>query len=269
MATRPLPRTRDRQTWAQPAPIAPRRKRFRWLRRLLKLTVLLVILGVGAWIYMLQVYAPGLRAEAHRIPALVNAQLSQQGAPYTPRSEISPYLQQAIVAIEDRRFYSHPGIDPLGMVRALWVNLTQQHVDQGGSTLEQQLVKRTLVPDDRDVHGKLREIALAWAVDQDFSKTRIVELYLNAVYYGQGAYGAQEAARIYFGTDAAHLTLPEAAFLAALPQAPSIYGANPNGAAIRARQQRVLLDMEELGYISSSQQQEADRTPLSFSLPNP
>jgi penicillin-binding protein 1A len=253
MATRPLPRTRDRQTWAQPAPIAPRRKRFRWLRRLLKLTVLLVILGVGAWIYMLQVYAPGLRAEAHRIP----------------RSEISPYLQQAIVAIEDRRFYSHPGIDPLGMVRALWVNLTQQHVDQGGSTLEQQLVKRTLVPDDRDVHGKLREIALAWAVDQDFSKTRIVELYLNAVYYGQGAYGAQEAARIYFGTDAAHLTLPEAAFLAALPQAPSIYGANPNGAAIRARQQRVLLDMEELGYISSSQQQEADRTPLSFSLPNP
>jgi membrane peptidoglycan carboxypeptidase len=269
MAVRPLPRTRDRATWAQPAPTLPRRKRFRWLRRLLKLGTLLAILAVGGWIYLMQVYAPGLRAEARRVPALVRAQLAQHGAAYTPRSQISPYLQEAIVAIEDRRFYSHPGIDPLGMVRALWVNVTQQHVDQGGSTLEQQLVKRTLVPDDRSIHGKLRSIAVAWAVDQDFSKTTIIELYLNAAYYGQGAYGPAEAARVYFGTDVARLSLPQAAFLAALPQAPSIYGANPNGAAIRSRQQRVLLDMEELGYISVAQQQAADRAPLSFSLPNP
>jgi len=269
MATRPLPRTRDRGTWAQPAPIARRRKRFRWLRRLFKLGIVLTILAVGAWIYLMQIYAPGLRTEARQIPALVNAQLAQQSAPYTPGSNISPYLKEAIVAIEDRRFYSHPGVDPLGMVRALWVNVTQQHVDQGGSTLEQQLVKRTLVSNDRDIHGKLRSIALAWAVDQDFSKARIIELYLNAAYYGQGAYGAAEASRVYFGTDAAHLTLPQAAFLAALPQAPSVYGANPTGAAIRARQQRVLLDMEQLGSISPAELQAAARTPLTFSLPNP
>jgi penicillin-binding protein 1A len=233
------------------------------------LAILLVILGIASWIYLMVSYAPGLRAEARLIPGVVQSQLSQQGASYTPGSQISPYLQQAIVAIEDRRFYSHPGIDPLGMVRAAWVDLTQQHVDQGGSTLEQQLVKRTLVPNDSNLHGKLREIALAWAVDQEFGKVKIIELYLNAAYFGQGAYGPQEAARVYFGTDAAHLSLPQAAFLAALPQAPSIFGANPTGPAIRQRQQRVLLDMEELGYITSAQEQAADRTPLTFSLPNP
>src|SRR5947209_3598263 len=215
MATRPLPRTRDRGTWAQPAPIARRRKRFRWLRRLFKLGIVLTILAVGAWIYLMQIYAPGLRTEARQIPALVNAQLAQQSAPYTPGSNISPYLKEAIVAIEDRRFYEHPGVDPLGMVRALWVNLTQQHLDQGGSTLEQQLVKRAIVHDDRTVHAKLRTIGLAWAVDQEFSKAQTLEMYLNAAYYGRGASGAGAAARIYFGTEAANLTIAESAYLAA------------------------------------------------------
>jgi penicillin-binding protein 1A len=269
MATRSVVRRApDRQSWAQPTPIK-RKKRFRRLRRLLRLLVVLAILLVGVWIYLMQVYAPGLRSEAHLIPGVVQTQLASQNASYVPGSQISPDLQNAIVAIEDRRFYSHPGIDPLGMVRALWVNATNQHVDQGGSTLEQQLVKRTLVPNDRTVHGKLRTIALAWAVDQDYQKAKIIELYLNAAYYGQGAYGAGEAARIYFGTDAAHLTLPQAAFLAALPQAPSIYGADPTSGVIRQRQATVLLDMEELQYITPAQQRAATATPLTFSLPNP
>jgi membrane peptidoglycan carboxypeptidase len=270
MATRSLARRPDdRSTWAQPAPLRRKPRRFRWLRRLLKLVIFLGIVGVLAWIYLLQVYAPGLRTEARQVPALVTHQLLLQNAAYVPGRDINQDMQHAIVAIEDRRFYQHPGIDPLGMARALWINLTRQHVDQGGSTLEQQLIKRTLVPDDRSVHGKLRSIALAWAVDQDFSKAKIIELYLNAAYYGQGAYGIGEAARVYFATDPAHLTLPEAAFVAALPQAPSIFGADPHGAAIRQRQLKVLQDMEELGYITPAEQKKAAATHLVFALPNP
>lgn len=267
MATRSPVRT-VRRTDPRPVP-APRRRRFRWLRRLFRLVLLLALLCVAAYAYILQVYAPGLRAEASHIPALVHAQLAAHNAPYIPRSSMSPYLQNAIVAIEDRRFYSHPGVDPVGMIRAAWINLRNDRLDQGGSTLEEQLVKRAIVGDDRSVHAKLRTVALAWAVDQDFSKRTILELYLNAAYYGQGAYGAEQAAQVYFGTDAANLTLPEAAFLAALPQAPSIFGAQPTGPAIRYRQQRVLQDMEANGYITPQQEQAAEQTPLTFAFPNP
>lgn len=203
------------------------------------------------------------------IPANVHAQLADHDASYVPLSSISPNLRHAIVAIEDRRFYFHPGIDPIGMIRAAWVNLNAEKVDQGGSTLEQQLVKRALVPDDGTIHAKLRQVVLAWAVDQDFSKNRILELYLNAAYYGQGAYGAENAAHVYFGTDAADLTLAQAAFLAALPQAPSIYGAHPTSATVRDRQRTVLFDMAAAQYITSQQAETAADEPLHFAFPNP
>jgi penicillin-binding protein 1A len=182
---------------------------------------------------------------------------------------MSPSLRSAIVAIEDRRFYHHFGIDPLAIIRAVLVNLQQQHVDQGGSTLEEQLVKRAIVGDDRSLRAKLRTMALAWAVDQEFSKRQILEMYLNAAYYGQGAYGAEAAAHVYFGTDALHLTLPQAALLAALPQAPSIYGANPRSPTVLQRQRTVLRDMEQMGTISADQERVAEETPLQFALPNP
>lgn len=270
MATRSLPRRpSDRDTWAQPTPTKSRKRRFRWLRRLLSLAFVLALLALIGWVYLMWVYAPGLRTEAASIPDRVRAQLTTQGAAYLTIDHISPNLQHAIVAIEDRRFYVHPGIDPLGMLRAVWINFTNQHIDQGGSTLEQQLVKRTIVPDDRTIHGKLRTIALAWAIDQEFSKRTVLELYLNAAYFGQGAYGAGEAARIYFGTDAAHVTLPEAAFLAALPQAPSVYGAHPTAPAVQQRVRTVLRDMTQQGYIDSAQERAALNTAVTFALPNP
>jgi membrane peptidoglycan carboxypeptidase len=259
----------DRSSWARPAPLTPRKKRFRGVRRVLWATVFLVVLAIAAREYLLHVYAPRLRVEARTVPARVREQLAQQGASYFPVSQISPNLQHAIVAIEDRRFYSHPGIDPVGMMRALWVDVTNQHIDQGGSTLEEQLVKRAFVFQDSNLHDKLRTIGLAWAVDQEFPKWKILELYLNAAYYGQGAYGAGAAARTYFGTDALHLTLSQAAFLASLPQAPSIYGAHPTSPTVMARQQTVLRDMRDQGYITSDQEQVADNTRLTFALPNP
>jgi len=238
-------------------------------RRLVGLVVLSIVAVLAARAYLLRVYAPSLRAEARAVPALVREQLAQQGASYDSLDRISPNLQHAIVAIEDRRFYLHPGIDPLGIMRALWVNLSEQHVDQGGSTLEEQLVKRAIVQQDATIHAKLRTMALAWAVDQDFSKRTILELYLNAAYYGRGAYGARAAAEVYFGTDASHLTLAQAAFLAALPQAPSIYGLHPRSATVTNREHTVLRDMEALGTITSAQESAAENAPLAFAFPNP
>lgn len=258
-----------RRTWVQAAPTRTRRPRFRWLRRGLVLLVLLTVAFLVVRAYVLAVYAPGLEAEARTVPTAVHQQLDAQGAPYVPLSQISPNLRNAIVSIEDRRFYSHPGVDPVGTVRAFFVNLVNRHIDQGGSTLEEQLVKRALIPDDRTIRAKLRTMAIAWALDRDFSKQRVLELYLNEAYYGQGAYGAQSAARVYFGTDCAHLTLPQAAFLAALPQAPSYYGADPRSAAIQNRKNTVLADMYQSGYITATQALQAQRVPLQFALPNP
>jgi len=250
-------------------PVREPRRRRRALRRVFLGLVVLAVAGLAGRAYLLHVYAPRLEAEARTIPGIVQGELAYHGAHEVPLSEISPNVQHAIVAIEDRRFYHHFGIDPLGLIRAAWINLTMNHVDQGGSTLEEQLAKVAITHDDSNLRTKVRTMALAWAIDQDFSKGRVLDLYLNAVYYGQGAYGIDQAAQVYFGTDAAHLTLPEAAFLAALPQAPSVYGADPTGAVIQQRKNTVLADLADQGSITRAQAQAAMRVRLNFALPTP
>ncbi|HZU13726.1 MAG TPA: biosynthetic peptidoglycan transglycosylase [Chloroflexota bacterium] len=240
------------------------RRRSHPLRRLAITLILVALAAIGAYLYALRVYAPGLKAEAAMIPAIVRNQLAAHNAPYTPLAAISPDLPNAIVSIEDRRFYVHPGVDPIGLIRAALVNTEAKRVDQGGSTLEEQLAKRALVHDDRSWHAKLRTLALAWAIDQDFSKRYALELYLNDAYYGRGAYGAEAAAQVYFGTDAGHLTLGEAAFLAAMPQAPSIYGSHPTSSAVIYRWHTVLRDMATNGYATWAQVRAAEASPLPF-----
>jgi len=259
-------RSTVRRPAPRPVPIRPTYRPRRRLRRIVILVALLAVALVAMRAYLLLVYAPGLRTEASTISGLVRAQLTQQGATYISINEISPDVQHAVVSIEDHRFYSHPGVDPLGMARAFWVNLRNNHVDQGGSTLEEQLVKRAIVHDDRSARAKLRTIAVAWAVDQQYSKLEILELYLNAAYYGQGAYGIGAAAHVYFGTDAAHLNLPQAAFLAALPQAPSVYGAHPRDPVVTARVTAVLTAMQKWGYITATQEAATENTRLTFAL---
>lgn len=258
-----------RRTVVHAAPTRTTSRRSGRLRPFVLLLVSLVAGCLALWVFWLQVYAPGLMVEAQSIPMRVQQQVAAHGDGYVPLSSISPALREAIVSIEDRRFYYHPGVDPVGTVRAMIINLLNRHIDQGGSTLEEQLAKRAIVGDDATLHDKLRTMALAWAIDQDFPKSKVLELYLNAAYYGQGAYGPQAGARIYFGTDAAHLTLSEAAFLAALPQAPSFYGANPRSGAIMTRKNTVLADMYESGYITLAQAHAAQSAPLQFALPNP
>lgn len=262
-------RTRSRHTWAQPAQPHTRQRRYRRLRRFIGFVVLCALLSIAGWTYALHVYAPGLRTEVRAIPTIVKGEVAANGGTYVTRDQISPNLLHAIVAIEDWRFYYHPGVDPLGIARALWINAKHEHIDQGGSTLEEQLAKRAIVHDDSSIKAKLRTMALAWAIDQEFTKPKILEEYLNAAYFGRGAYGAAAAARIYFGTDAAHLTIPQAAFLAALPQAPSVYGDHPSAPPVVARKNTVLSDMAKYGYISASQAAAAQNAHLTFALPNP
>ena len=151
--------------------------------------------------------------------------------------EISPVMKQAIVAVEDRRFWEHKGVDVQGMARAVWADLRSQDVIQGGSTITQQFIKNQYTQQERTVSRKLKEAALAWQLEQRWSKERILTAYLNTIYFGNGAYGVEMAARVYFEKHAKDLTLPEAALLAGLPASPGAYdpAANPEAATTRGR----------------------------------
>jgi membrane peptidoglycan carboxypeptidase len=183
--------------------------------------------------------------------------------PVTP-DQIAPVMKQALVDIEDSRFYDHNGLDVQGTMRALVKNVAAGSVQEGGSTLTQQLVKQTLLqtatsPEDRqaateqNVGRKLREARLAMAVEETFSKDEILTRYLNIVYFGQGAYGVQAAAQKYFSVNAADLTLPQAAMLAGLVQSPANDDpiTNPENAVTRRNQ--VLARMHDLKHIGDEE----------------
>jgi penicillin-binding protein 1A len=167
------------------------------------------------------------------------------GGAAVPLRELPDYVPKAFVAIEDRRFYSHSGVDPLGILRALIADVLRRGASQGGSTITQQLAKNLFLTQERTVSRKAQEVVLAFWLEHKFSKAQILELYLNRVYFGAGAYGVEAAAQRYFAKSARHLTLAEAAMLAGLVQSPSRLAPshNPDGAERRARV--VLTDMAE------------------------
>ncbi|MFE1602775.1 transglycosylase domain-containing protein [Methylobacterium sp. ID0610] len=162
--------------------------------------------------------------------------------------ELPPYLPRAFVAIEDRRFYGHLGIDPIGIARAVAQNLTRRGVAQGGSTLTQQLAKNLFLTQERTASRKIQEAILALWLEHTYSKDEILELYLNRVYFGAGAYGVEAAAQRYFAKPAKDVTLAEAAMLGGLVQAPSRLAPNRNLPAAQARAAQVLAAMQELGF---------------------
>jgi penicillin-binding protein 1A len=164
-------------------------------------------------------------------------------------SELPVYVPQAFIAIEDQNFFAHDGIDRGATIRALLANLRAGGIVQGGSTLTMQLVKNLILRPDQTMQRKLQEMRLAMAIEQRLSKQEILELYLNRVYLGEGAFGVQAAAERYFNKPASELTLQEAAILAALPKAPSRLAPTENLAAAQARAEDVLNAMMEAGFI--------------------
>ncbi|HLB17868.1 MAG TPA: PBP1A family penicillin-binding protein [Gaiellaceae bacterium] len=177
-------------------------------------------------------------------------------------NDIAPIMQQAIVAVEDKRFYEHHGVDLRGIGRAIWADITSKKVVQGGSTITQQFVKNSCVTSARTISRKLKEAALAWQLEQRWKKLRILTAYLNTIYFGNGAYGIQRAAQTYFNTSASRLTLPEAALLAGIPADPSRFDPVTNPRTARARRLEVLKTMLAQDEISARDLNRANGTPL-------
>jgi penicillin-binding protein 1A len=176
--------------------------------------------------------------------------------------EIAPVVKQAIVAVEDRRFWAHRGIDIRGMARAFWADIRHKDIVQGGSTITQQFIKNQYTQNDRTISRKLKEAALAWQLEQRWSKDRILTAYLNTIYFGNGAYGIEMAARVYFGKHAKDLDLAEAALLAGIPAAPGTYDPAANPEAARARRTTVLRLMLQEKLITQEDFERADELPL-------
>ncbi len=179
--------------------------------------------------------------------------------------DIPDPVKQATIAIEDKDFYEHRGFDPIGIARAFFKLITSGHVEGGGSTITQQLVKNALLTSDQSIIRKIKELILAIQVERVYSKDQILEMYLNEIPYGGTAYGIEAAANLYFGKHASELDLAEAALLAGLPQRPSVYspyGTHPELA--RVRQKEVLGRMVEEKFIDKKKAEEAGSKQLEY-----
>ncbi len=249
-------------------------------KRLLFALLLALVAAIGwlTWAWLLRDLprladlAGGLRTPSVRIvdrnDRILYEALYQEGGRHTvvDLETIPLDCRQASIATEDRSFYSNPGVDLRGMLRAAWINVQGGQTIAGGSTITQQVVRNLMLESgergERSLRRKLREAILAWQLTQQKSKDEILGLYLNQTYYGGMAYGIEAAAQTFFGKPASRLDLAECALLAGLPQAPAVYNPFTDLASARKRQQVVLNLMAANGYISAEQQQLAEREEL-------
>jgi penicillin-binding protein 1A len=272
---------------AAPARPAPRRGFIRRLlgRLPLKIRILLALPAAGAlalaaslltmMIYYTVTFPHPLamrgkeRAPVIRILARDGSVLAERGAAadYMPLDLLPRHVRGAVVATEDRRFYDHYGLDPIGLVRAFFTNLRAGRFAQGGSTLTQQLAKNLFLTPDRTISRKIEELGLALWLELRLSKADILELYLNRVYFGGGAYGIEAASQRYFDKSARELTIAEAALIAGLLKAPSKYSPAASPGAARARSRVVLAKMVEAGVIGVEDERRAIEERIVFYEP--
>lgn len=195
----------------------------------------------------------------------VLANQGEMGGAAISIKDLPKYVPQAFVAIEDRRFYSHYGVDPQGLARAAYVYLIKHRLTQGGSTLTQQLAKNVFLTPERSLRRKIQEAILAVYLERKFSKNQILEMYINRVYFGAGAYGIEAAAQRYFRKPAKELTVAEAATLAGLVKAPSSLDPTKNPKGAHDRAQLVLDAMVDTGVISAQDEKTALAAPVKVS----
>ena len=190
------------------------------------------------------------------------AYFGDTSGPPVPVKEMSPYLPQAVMAIEDRRYYSHFGMDPIGLLRAIYANVRAGGVTQGGSTITQQLAKNLFLTPERTLKRKIQEVLVAFWLESNYSKDELFTLYLNRVYLGAGTFGVVAASERYFDKKVQELSLPEAAMLAGLLQAPSRYAPTREAARAERRADVVLDAMADSGFISEAQAKAAKAEPM-------
>lgn len=180
-------------------------------------------------------------------------------------NKVPQNLQNAFIAAEDNRFYEHIGIDPIGIFRAIFANLTNRGIAQGGSTITQQLAKNAFLSQEQTLKRKIQEAMLALEIEHKYSKKEILEMYLNQIYFGQGAYGIQTAAKTYFNKDVNELTLTQCAMLAGLPKSPNYYSPFNNLNEAKKRKNVVLDQMVKYGYVSAAEAEDAKNQDLGLS----
>lgn len=217
-------------------------------------TISLVLLGTLAVIMA-----------SRQLPSLDAIATFRASPDYVPIAQIPPTLRQAVVAIEDDRFYLHDGIDYVGVIRAGIANLSDD-LSQGASTITMQVARNFFLSRQKTYTRKLYEVLLAYRIEHALSKDEILEIYLNKIYLGEGAYGFADAAQVYFGKPLSTLTLAECAMLAGLPKAPSANNPVANPRRARQRQSYILLRMLELGRITRNQYDAALMEPLRLRL---
>jgi membrane peptidoglycan carboxypeptidase len=233
------------------------RRRIAWI-----FILLLIILSAGAAVTW---PLPAVRA----LPVRVRAQLAAHGGRYVPVRHIPLTLRAALVAAEDERFYANSGVDLLALGRAAVADLEAGRIVQGGSTLTEELADVVLVRGDQTLPRRLVTMALALRIARTFSKTQVLEMYFNAVYFGEGAYGVGQAAKVYFHRPVHTLDLAQSALLAGLPQAPSRYDPLRHPRAALQRSQEVLAAMVETRAITRQAAAAAERELAELLLAEP
>src|SRR6266404_508794 len=207
-------------------------------------------------------YQPKIPLRIYSAEGVLIGEFGEERRSVVSIEEVPDALKHAILAAEDERFYEHPGIDYVGVLRAAYANLVAGGRRQGASTITMQVARNFFLSSEKTLTRKLYEAMLAFKIEHSLSKDQILELYINQIYLGQRAYGFGAASQIYFGKALGQLSLGELAMLAGLPKAPSLYNPIANPQRAKQRQQYVLRRMTELGYITAAQYEEAFKAPL-------
>jgi len=212
-------------------------------------------------------YQPSLVTQVYSVDQRLIGQFFIERRILTPVAEIPERLRRAVIAVEDVRFFEHPGLDYIGMLRAAWMNLRRGGKVEGASTITQQLARSLFLSSERTFDRKVRELILAYKMELVLTKEQILELYLNQIYFGQGAYGVASAAQTYFGKDLSALTIGESAFLAGLPKSPNHYSPFKAYDRAKQRQEHVLARMEEAKFLTTAEREQAAAEILNFRRP--
>lgn len=213
------------------------------IKKLTALVLFFIVLTVGIYIF-----AYPIDDSKYSINGNLVEQISSTVPNYTEIDKIPQDLKNAVVAVEDKRFYDHHGVDIIGIGRAFFNNIKEKEIKEGGSTITQQLAKNLFLTQDKSFARKVNEMILALKIESKYSKDKILEMYLNVIYYGAGSYGVQDASRTYFNKDVWDISPAQCTLLAGLPQAPSIYNPKKYFDRAKNRQIEVIAAMAEVGY---------------------
>src|SRR5258705_9356213 len=272
-----------REPRGKPASRAPKRRR-RWLRWIIVPLVVVLAVGVLAasvsafWVLtilprslpsvtQLESFEPSVGSKVYDENDEQITEFHVERRIFVPLAQMPAALKQAVIATEDARFCSHFGVDPMGIARAVYQNFRRGRIVEGGSTITQQLAKVLFLTPDRSLDRKLKEAVLAIELERRYSKDRILEMYLNQIYFGHGAYGVEAAARTYFGKSVSELSVRESALLAGLPRAPTSYSPFDHANAAKLRREIVFRRLVEFGTIKEQEAKRLARTDLGLIPP--